>query len=164
MDLPQALAASNARSESPVSVWIYHVFPAEVQDLSNASSFPYGYGGVTIDARETDATMGTPDPSRVSYTNHIGSGNVTGLSYATPDNTDLTAPTSPGVFIGERDGTNDGEVRNFIRLFPSDMGANADGLHVFGMWAQPVITGENCSPTAGRFFLCSPIYDPIFIS
>lgn len=136
--------------------WTFLVFPTTYADITSGA-YTTGFPGVTIDSRNTDPTLGSPDSTKPAYTNNLATSPISG-----PDNTSLAVPGSPGLFIGQGDKTNGGVIRNFIRLFPSDIAPDpADSVNKRGVWLQKLYTGENCSNKTFRWVLCSPLYtDP----
>jgi|GEM_PF-2640445 len=150
MDFPENLAASNARTDLCPVNWTYDVLPSNYDDLHlfATSGSPFtglGVPGITLDAR----TSGQPQ-----YSN-----NLSGYPYEPvigPTCSALSAPESPTLFLTERDGTNLGR---FVRISLSDIAPDPDGFLRVGLWMRPVRTGENCSNTAYRYFLCSSCFD-----
>src|SRR5581483_11943407 len=115
LDFPSNQAVTG-RTGLPTTTWTLLVFPTNYSDITGGA-YVSGVPGVIVDSRNTDETLGSPDATRPAYTNDADSYPI--LSGAA-DNTDLSAPTSPGVWIGQGDKTNGGVIRNFVRLFPSD--------------------------------------------
>jgi len=132
----------------------YKLFAAHANDVFSLSSlYPHGFPGISIDTRSS---------TQLPATNNIASTPTPTASNPTPvDNTGLTAPTGPCIFLAAQ-GNDAGVLGNFVRIAVSDIAPDpTDGLYRRGAWFQKLYTGEDCTNKSFRWVLCSPLYrDP----
>lgn len=134
MDNPQDVGASGRDSLHTVMQW--ENWAIAYADITGGT-YTTGLPGVTIDSRTS---------AQPTYTNGISSGIDSSLDFAV-DQGSLSAPNSPGIFIGDKGA---GSLSEFVRIFTGDI---TDGN--IGLWIQKVRTDEDCDNPGYRWILCS---------